>query len=238
MGAVTGRGSQGVRGAARRLAAAGVVRETWVLARREGPVALARAATHRYIIDSHSFFLYEHRHGSRPDAGLCACPSGFEEFFVEENASADRLSEGRCDFRDAVPGARRALDSGAVAFCLYNGREVAHVGWLATSLRGRRALDRLGYEVRFDRGEGWTGAAFTMPRFRNRGLLAYSCLRRFEFLCDAGIAVSRAAVATDNASSHHVTMRFEPRVYAIGHQLRILTWRRWTERPVTAVDLV
>jgi hypothetical protein len=210
----------------------------WALARREGPLVLAKMAARRYIIDSRSFFLYEHRHRSSRDARFAACPPGFEEFFVGSNATADRLSETRCDFRRVVPSARRALDAGAVALCLYHGRELAHVGWLATSPEGRRVLDRLGYEVSFDRGEGWTGAAFTVPSFRNQGLLAYGCLRRFEYLLNAGIAVSRAAVATDNVASHHVTMRFEPRVYAIGHQLRVLNWRRWTERPATSADLL
>ncbi len=212
-------------------------RNAWTLARRDGPFALAATAARRYIIDSHSFFLYEHRHHSLSGAHQSRCPPGFDECFVASNETAERISDTRRDFREIVPRARRALDSGAVAFCLYCGREVAHVGWLATSREGRRALDRLGYEVPFERGEGWTGAAFTVPRFRNRGLLAYSCLRRFEFLADSGIAISRAAVATDNTASHHVTMQFQPRVYAIGHQLRILSWRRWTERPATAADL-
>jgi hypothetical protein len=207
------------------------------LVRSEGLSALVTAAVRRYVIDSRTFFLYEHYHRARSGTGLVPRPEGFDECLVEGNEAADSAAAGHNDFRDTVPGARRALECGAVALCIYHGRDVAHVGWLATSSAARRALDRLGYEVRFDRGESWTGAAFTAPRFRNRGLLTYSCQRRFEYLLSGGFAVSRAAVATDNAASHHVTMRFEPRVYAIGRQLRILRWRKWTERPVTPSDL-
>lgn len=195
------------------------------------------AAMRRYVVDFRTFFLYEHHHRAWPATQFEPCPTGFEVCFVESNEAADRAAAGHCDFRDMVSGAGRALDSGAIALCIYRGRELAHVGWLATSLAARRALDRLGYEVRFDCGEAWTGAAFTAPRFRHRGLLTHSCQRRFAYLLNAGFIVSRAAVATDNAASHHVTMRFEPRVYAIGRQLRILCWRRWTERPVTSSDL-
>jgi len=207
------------------------------LVRSEGLSALVMAAMRRYGFDSRTFFPYEHHHRAWPATQLEPRPTGFEECFIEDNEAADRAAARYRDFRDIVSGARRALCSGAVALCIYHGCEVAHVGWLATSLAARRALDRLGYEVRFDRGESWTGAAFTVPGFRNRGLLTYSCQRRFDYLLGAGFTVSRAAVATDNAASHHVTMRFEPRVYAIGRQLRILRWRKWTERPVTPSDL-
>jgi len=207
------------------------------LVRSGGLSALVVAAMRRYVIDSRTFFLYEHNHRAPAGTRLVPRPEGFDDCLVEGNEAADSAAAGHSDFRDSVPGARRALDRGAVALCVYHGRDVAHVGWVATSRAARRALDRLGYEVRFDRGESWTGAAFTAPRFRNHGLLTYSCQRRFDYLLSAGFTVSRAAVATDNDASHHVTMRFEPRVYAIGRQSRILCWRRWTERPVTPSDL-
>jgi len=208
----------------------------WDYLRWQGPLALVEESTRRYVFDVPSFFLYEHEHRRWSPGRFASLPAVFEECFVTGNAAADRVAETHCDIRGLVPAARRALDSGAVAFCVYHGRDVAHVGWLATTTAARRAIDRLGYDVRFDRGEAWTGAAFTVPRFRNQGLLTYSCLRRFDYLLESGFLVSRAAVATDNAASHRVTMLFEPHVYAIGRQLRFLRWRRWTERPVGPRD--
>ena len=200
------------------------------LAREVGPVSVIVAALRRYVVDRRTFFLYEYRHDS-PATRPGAPPSGFDEYFVQSNDEADRLLGTRCDFREVVSQARHALDSDAVAFCLYEGRDVAHVGWLATSQEARRALDRLGFEVRFDAGEAWLGAVYTVPRYRNRGLLAYSARRRFEYLRHAGFSTSRSAIETNNAASKRVQTHFEPHVYAVGRLFKFLRWRRWSERP-------
>ncbi len=147
------------------------------------------------------------------------------------NEEADALARDHEDFRTANPLARRGLENGAVAFCIYVGTELAHTAWLATSREARRTLDRLGYEVRFDEGEAWTGRAYTTPAFRGRGLLTYSCYRRFDYLLQRGCLESRGAVEMRNVVSHHSTMRFDPQIYAIGRQWRVLGRRWWSERP-------
>ena len=200
---------------------------------RDGPRALVLAASRRYVCDRREFFLYQHHHRDWPETDFHPRLDGFDECFVSGNAQADEQSRKRHDFRRKVLPARRALDSGAVAFCIYLGPTLVHIAWLATSCEGRRALDRLGYDVRFAEGEAWTGAAWTEPSYRGRGLLTYSCYRRFECLLQSGWASSRGAVETGNLVSHRATMRFEPHVYAIGWQWRVLGWRWWSEREYT-----
>ena len=201
------------------------------LARREGPLALPVAVVRRYVVDSRTYFLFEYDLWSEACMRLPPLPDEFAGCFVADNETADQLSEDHRDFRDHEPKARNALDSGAVAFCLYHGEDVAHVGWLTTSQKARRLFDSLGFEIRFDQGECWAGAVFTVPRFRNRGLLTYSALSRFAYLRDAGYGICRSAVETDNGASNSVQMRFDPRIYAVGHMFKLFGWRRWRERP-------
>lgn len=208
------------------------LKRAWRFARREGPAALAWTAVRRYIADYRTFLLYEYDHESEACRRLPPLPEGFDEYFVRGNDDADILATERDDFRDLVPAARRALDAGAVALCLYHGRDVAHVGWLATTQEARRSLDPLAFEVRFDQAESWLGAVYTVPQFRNLGLLTYSALRRFAWVREAGFHLSRSAVETDNAASNRVQMRFDPRVYATAHLLKVCGRRRWSEAPV------
>ncbi len=204
--------------------------------KRDGPVRLVAGAARRYLVDQRHFYLYEHRHREWPEAAFCPLADEFEERFVSDNREADSIAVEHEDFRLLLPRSRHALDCGAMAFCVYSGIEVAHVAWLATSAAARECLDHLGYAVRFEAGEAWTGGAWTVPAFRNRGLLTHSCRRRFEYLLRSGWMVSRAAVETGNTVSHRATMRFEPRVYAIGRQWRLLGRRWWSEMPVSDAE--
>lgn len=183
-------------------------------------------------MDRRQFYLYEHHHREWPEGAFRPVADEFEERFVNDNRQADSLAVEHHDFRLLLPRSRNALDCGAVAFCVYSGTEVAHVAWLATSAAARSSLDHSGYAVRFEEGEAWTGSAWTVPGFRNRGLLTHSCRRRFEYLLRSGWMMSRAAVETGNTVSHRATMWFEPRVYAIGRQWRLLGRRWWSEMPV------
>ena len=208
-----------------------VLRRGLKLARERGPVALVTEALRRYVFDVRHFYLYKHHHSGQGTLTRTSAWS-LEEFFVMDNATADQIAREREDFRVYSRNAEKALHGGAVAFCVYAGPQVAHVGWIATSAKSRRVLDRLGYDIRFDEGEAWTGAAYTSKRWRGQGLLVYSCQRRFEYLKACGIEFSRAAVEMSNIPSHRATMRFNPRIYACGRQVKVFSVLRWwSERP-------
>ncbi len=200
--------------------------------REEGLFALLVVAFRRYIFDYRRFYLYEHSPVVRDETPFLPSLDAFDERFVSSNDEADRLALERQDFRDIIPDARLALDRGAVAFCVYAGHEVAHVGWLAMSAPARKALDYLGYDIDFESGVAWTGRAYTVREYRGRRLVAYSSMRRLEYLLNSGVAHSRTAVEIVNIGVHRTAMRFGPRIYATGYQLRLFCWTRWKERPL------
>ena len=204
---------------------------------QEGLSGLMRALARRYILDVTDFHLYVHHHEPPLFVPPIVTLPEHSEMFIRDNAEADEVAVEHEDIRDLLRHARRGLDSGAVAFCVYSGWRLAHVAWVATTQKGRRALDPLGYKIDFAAGEAWTGAAYTLPLFRRRGLLGHGCMRRFEYLMDKGVKVSRAAIDVKNESSHHVTMQFRPDVIGIGRQVKFLGLRSWSEsitRPYSA----
>ena len=198
--------------------------------REEGIVGLIRATVRRYIFRVTYFHLYVHHHEPPLFVPPIVTLPEHSERFIWNNAEADEVATEHEDLRDMMRHARRGLDSGAAAFCVYSGWRLAHVAWVATTRKGRRAIDPLDYKIDFDAGEAWTGAAYTTPEFRRRGLLGHDCLRRFEYLMDLGVKVSRAAIDVKNESSHRVTMRFHPDVIGIGRQVKFLGLRWWSQR--------
>jgi hypothetical protein len=214
-----------------------VLRRAVELARRDGPVSLALSVTRRHVFDWRSFYLYELILADYPAGHSGPRPDGYDECLVDSNDAADQAVAGRCDFREMMPWTRRALARGAATLCLYHGREVAHVGCVATSPAARRTIDALPFDVQFDGGEALLGAAYTMPRHRSRGLMTYSTLRRLDYLRGAGFHTCKVAVATNNDNSNRVQIRLKSRIYAVGRLFRLLKWQRWSERPATAEEL-
>ena len=195
----------------------------------EGLLGLIRVISRRYVLSVTDFHLYIHHHEPPLFVPPIVTLPEHTERFIFDNAEADEVAVEHEDLRDIFPRARGALESGAVAFCVYSGWQLAHVAWVATTRRGRRAIDPLGYKINFDAGEAWTGAAYTMPFFRRKGLLGHGCLRRFEYLMEQGVKISRAAIDVKNESSHRVTMQFRPDVVGLGRQVKLLGHRWWSQ---------
>ena len=196
---------------------------------QEGTLALVRLILRRYVLSVTDFHLYVHHHEPPLFVPPIVTLPEHTERFIFDNAEADEVAVEHEDVRDLFPRARRALDNGSVAFCVYSGWRLAHVAWVATTRKGWKAIDTLGYKIDFGAGEAWTGAAYTMPFFRRRGLLGHGCLRRFEYLMEQGVKTSRAAIDVTNESSHRVTMQFRPDVIGIGRQVKFLGHRWWSQ---------
>jgi hypothetical protein len=135
------------------------------------------------------------------------------------------------DFRRRFVTARRMLDKGAIAFCIFVKGEIAHIGWIALSEEAHKAVDNLPYRVGFLNHEACTGGTQTIPQYRGKGLMAYGYFKRFEFLREKGILVSRNAVAKSNIASQKAHAKFSPRVHAEAKHLRLLWWHFWKEKP-------
>jgi len=152
---------------------------------------------------------------------------------VATNREADELDDGGLQLRSYVPHSTRRLDTGAIAFCFFVGRELAHVGWVALTQEAKDALDEPPYRVDFSNGEACAGSIWTNPRHRGRGIRSYNSLKRLEFLRDAGIRTKRAAIAKGNVASQKGRTRLSlPGPHAEARYLRLLWWRSWKERPL------
>ena len=134
-------------------------------------------------------------------------------------------------FRRRFVKASGMLDKGAIAFCIFVKGEIAHIGWIALSEEAHKAVDNLPYKVDFSNNEACTGGVETITRYRGEGLMAYGHFKRFEFLTEKGIVVSRNAVAKSNIASQKAHAKFSPRVYAEASHLRLLWWHFWKEKP-------
>ncbi len=194
-----------------------LVRRGFTLLRKEGPVYFAKRmfSFSGYLVRRHfinqTVYLYEHSLESRDRQDYLPHLDSWELRVIHSNEDADAVAaDGFEDYRDTFVFARRSLDKGAVAFCVYTNKELAHVGWLAVDAEGKGAVYRFPFEVAFENGQACTGGTYTIPKFRGRGLMPYGYFERFEYLRARGFTSSRNSVTVDNVASHKAHSRFSP----------------------------
>jgi len=180
------------------------------------------------------YYLYEHTLEERNEADFMPVVGDFTFRIVGSNEEADELAAATgYDFRRRFVIARKRLDRGAIAFCVFVNGEVAHIGWVALCEKARKAVDSLPYNVDFSNNEGCTGGTETVPEYRGKRLMVYGYFKRSQFLREKGMTVSRNAVAVSNIPSQKAHAKFAPRIYAQASYLKLLAWEFWREIPLT-----
>jgi hypothetical protein len=152
---------------------------------------------------------------------------------VSTNREAGALEAEGLEFRSLVPDARERLDSGAVATCIFVGHELAHIVWVAMSQEAKDSLKDPPFRLAFSEGECWSADAWTDPRYRRSGLLAYSDIKRRQFLLDKGVRTSLWAINKRNIPPQRFVARLSPQIRGEGRYLRVLWWKSWRERPLS-----
>ena len=186
-----------------------------------------------WLVAYGDYYLYEYTLKERNEADYLPEIQDFTFKIISSNEEADKLAEAMgSDFRRRFVMARRMLDKGAIAFCIFLKGEIAHIGWIALSEEAHKAVDNLPYKVDFLNHEACTGGTQTIPQYRSKGLMAYCYFKRFEFLREKGIVISRNAVAKSNIASQKAQAKFSPRVHAEAKHLKLLWWYFWKEKPL------
>ena len=153
---------------------------------------------------------------------------------VSTNEQADDLDRGGLEFRSQFINARKRLDRGAIAFCIFVGRELANIGWITLNNTAKDSLIELPFKVDFSNKEVCTGGAMTAPKYRNIGLMRYNYFKRLEFLKENGWLRDRAAVAKSNVAAQTGVVKISDiNIYAEARFLKLLWWKFWWEKPLT-----
>jgi hypothetical protein len=177
-----------------------------------------------YLFRISNYYIYEHTIKERDEADFLPKIQSFDFHMVSSNREADALARHGVDIRDYFPTARRTLDRGGVAFCIFISGEFAHGGWVALSEDAKKTFDGVPYPVDFSNNEACTGGTLTLPKFRGKGLMKYCYFKRFEFLRQKGIKISRNAVRADNIISQRVHAKFDPSRHKV-RCVRLLKWK-------------
>lgn len=152
---------------------------------------------------------------------------------VFTNQQADDLAVAMgVDFRSYSNNAKRRLDKGAIAFCIFVENEIANISWVAMTQEAKDTFDPLPYRVFFSDKEACLGGDMTIPKYRRENLGVYGIFRRVQYLREKGIIVSRSAVLTSNIASQKMDAKFGSEIIAKLRKLVIFKFTFYKETPL------
>jgi hypothetical protein len=222
-----------------------MTRINWLLKRAktilqtEGVIALVRwgfAFLGRRLLQYGTYYLYEYATETVQKLNEADYMPGIDNFTLEivsTNQEADELEAGGLEFRSHVINGRERLDKGAIAFCVFVDKELASIGWAATTEEARLANGELPIKANFANNESVDTGWWTNPKFRRNGLGLYVGYKRSQFLSKIGTVVQRSAIRKGNIVSQRAFAKRAPTMYGEGRYLRILWWKWWKEKPLT-----
>lgn len=201
----------------------------------EGLVYSARKGM-TFITDScfkyGTFYVAEITLRDRDEADFLPKYRNYSFQVVYNKQQAEELEANGFKFLIIFPSARTALDKGAIAFCIFVGKELASISWAATTNEAKSAVDNLPFKIDFSNKEACTGGNFTLPKFRGQGFMPYCAFLRQKVLKENGIKIIRYTVNARNITSQKAIAKFDPKIIGKGRYLKILWWRFWKEIPL------
>lgn len=136
------------------------------------------------------------------------------------------------DFRCQALHARRRLDAGAVAFCIFIQNHLAHIGWVGLNQKAKDSINPQPYQVNFAENHGCIGGAETASKYRNKGLMAYNWVYVNNYMKQQGITMLIDIALVTNVVVHKVQSKFPSRISAKARHIKFLWWRYWKETPL------
>ena len=80
---------------------------------------------------------------------------------VSSNGEADEVEAQGLEFRSCGSDAREWLENGAIACCVFVGRELGNVVWVATNERAQHIIGEPPYRVDYSNNETCAGGLWT-----------------------------------------------------------------------------
>jgi len=168
------------------------------------------------------FIIYDHILREIDASGFNPRTDNFTFKLLQSWQEAEQLIAGGYDLQIKPTRLKHRLEKGAPAFCVFFGKHLASIGFVAVDRTAKDALGQPPYQVDFLNNEACTGGGWTDTRYRGTGFATYIYFERLKYLRERGKHIARAAVLSDNASSHALHAKFKPEIRGELHIFRIM----------------
>lgn len=201
---------------------------------REGLLPFIEAAflfPLRLLANYENLYIYELPLTEQRAEGLAPAANNFKFETISTGQQLRELTARGFDIGIHFVSAEERLNKGAVMFCVFVGKELAHIRWVAATAEAKDSIVEIPCRVDFSNGEVYLGWSETVPRYRRKGLLVYTYFEIAKYLRKDGRTKVRAIVEKSNTASRNAHAKLGGRICVEGRYLRLLWWKFWREKP-------
>jgi hypothetical protein len=206
------------------------------LIRNEGSMSLLKRAlsyVFHYIYFHEEYYVQELFPSDLNELEFLPAVENFTFKVMENNQDADDFAKKNgFDFREQILGARQRLAAGAVAFCIFINNQLVSVLWVGFNQKAKNSFNPQPYRVNFADQNGSTGGGETVPKYRGKGLMAYACFHRNNYMRLHGINKMTGIYVTNNITMHKVQSKFSSKLSAKASFTKFFIWQSWKETPL------
>ena len=119
----------------------------------------------------------------------------------------------------SIQQCKERLSRGAIFFCAFVGKELAHGSWIGMSRRSHGDF----YAFPMDYGHtACIGGTMTVPKYRRKGINVYVYSEIFRYIREKGLSKAVLEIHKDTIAAQSSQAKLGSYVWGTGHHLRLL----------------
>lgn len=119
----------------------------------------------------------------------------------------------------SIQQCKQRLNKGAILFCAFVGKELAHGSWVATSRKACSDFHPFPMDCEHT---AYIGGTMTIPKYRRKGINVYVHSEVFRYLKEKGLSRAMLAIDKNNIAAQDSQNRLGSRIWGRGYDLRLL----------------
>jgi hypothetical protein len=107
---------------------------------------------------------------------------------------------------------REWITEGTIPFCVFVGRELAHVTWVASNAKAKKNIESSPFPINYGQFEVVSGGSKTSPKYLRKGLYLYVYSEMLKTLRRWGKKKIKFTISENNIASRRALEKFEPKI--------------------------
>lgn len=189
-----------------------------------------------FFFSHRTYYVYERAANDISEINFSPEVKNYKLEIIPTLRQLDKLGQDGYNFKTI--NLKIGINNGALPFCIFSGKEIVHVSWIAMNEKAKKEVDTIPFKIDFQKGEVCSGGSFTDPQYRGKGLLSYVYSYILPYLAEHGFSKVKFTIDEKNIASQKAHAKINPMFIGKGHYFKIFGIGIWKEEPLASKNSV